>query len=347
MIGRVKHGLRRAVVHSAHALGLLSLRMRLAPKDQAAVLMYHRVLPSAMAERSWSHPGIIVTPETFDRHMRLLRTSFRVLGFDEFEQRLDAGAGFEPGSCLVTFDDGWIDTYDYAFPILQRHRIPALVFLPSAYIGSRDTFWQEHLGKLLHEIYERARLDEAFAASVRAPLQQFGLTAVLELSPAKSRAGIIELVRRRKRDVPADPFACVRALAPFTDGRPAEVDSFVTWDQVREMRDAGITFGAHSHTHRQLTALPMSEVRDEIARSRQVIEDALGQRPRCFSFPNGDTNDAVLDEIRQSGFPVAFATASGPVTAGSDRHALQRLNIHESVTDDDPMFLARVVGAFN
>src|SRR3712207_6828381 len=82
-----------------------SLRIwtRLALNDKAVVLTYHRVLSEDDAARTWSRPGIVVTRDTFEQHLRLLSQYFRVLSLEAFLERLDAARGFDEPSCLITF----------------------------------------------------------------------------------------------------------------------------------------------------------------------------------------------------------------------------------------------------
>ena len=103
-------------------------------RNGAIVLMYHRVLPEDRAAQSFSHPGIVVTPATFERQMALLKREFRPLSLQDFLGHMEARIPFPDGACLVTFDDGWIDNHDYALPILRRHGVPAVVFVATDYI---------------------------------------------------------------------------------------------------------------------------------------------------------------------------------------------------------------------
>jgi peptidoglycan/xylan/chitin deacetylase (PgdA/CDA1 family) len=340
-------GVKRMIVHGLHATGLLHMWKRRALKRRAVVLMYHRVLPQHAMPLTWSHRGIVVTPETFAEQMRFLRTHFRVLSPAEFEARLTAGDAFDDGSCLVTFDDGWLDTFTHALPVLRQYQIPALVFLPSAYIGTGAMFWQERLGALLHTLWRKAQGDVEFAARIRPRLEEFGLASVLTQPAATVRDHIVEQVRARKAGNSADPFVPVRALADFVgdDAAPHGVDRFMDWEQVRAMGRDGIAFGVHGDTHRQLTALTAADVQFEFETCKRALEEALGTRPTTVSYPNGDCNETVVDAARREAFSVGFTTQPGRVDAHANRLLVRRVNIHEDTTRTMPMFLAKLVGA--
>jgi peptidoglycan/xylan/chitin deacetylase (PgdA/CDA1 family) len=346
MTATLRYRAKWILVHLLYVTGILSLWASVALRRRAVVLMYHRVLPKESLTHTWSHPAIIVTCDTFDRHMQYVRERFRVVSASEFQSCLEAGGTFQKASCLVTFDDGWIDTYTHAFPILRRHRIPALVFLPSAYIGTGQVFWQERLGALLFELWHLARNDEQFAALARPRLAEFGLASILDVEEADVRREIITVVRRRKEGHLDDPFAPVRALSPLVGSNAVSdnLDQFMNWDQVQAMRQAGIAFGAHGDSHRQLTAVTGVDLRREVQVSREVLQASTGEAPATFSYPNGDWNPAVAEEVRRHSFAIAFATRPGRVGTDADRFAVGRINIHEAAANSVPLFLAKIVG---
>ena len=113
---------RSAVAHGLYYSGVLGLWCRVSLRRRAVVLTYHRVLPDDAVARTWSHPGIVVTRHTFDTHVRTLKRFFRVLSLDEFLDGLERADGFAGPSCLITFDDGWRDTYTEAWPVLPPAR---------------------------------------------------------------------------------------------------------------------------------------------------------------------------------------------------------------------------------
>ena len=134
---RLKYSIKWTLAQAMYRLGLLHLWKWMRLRNRAVVLTYHRVLQKDDAAATWSHPAIIVRRTTFEKHMATLRRTFRVLSLAEFETALRDGSGFDAPSCLITFDDGWRDTYTEAWPVLKQFGLSAVVFLPVRYIGSR------------------------------------------------------------------------------------------------------------------------------------------------------------------------------------------------------------------
>jgi hypothetical protein len=115
--------------------------------------MYHRVIPREDMSRA-VQAGMVVEPDTLDMHLKYLRDNFDIIPLSDLaSDRRDNSPGPRARpACVLTFDDGWRDFYDHAYPILQKHQAPATVFLPTDYIGTNRWFWTDRLGHLLDRV---------------------------------------------------------------------------------------------------------------------------------------------------------------------------------------------------
>lgn len=109
---------------------------------------------------------------------------------------------------------------------------------------------------------------------------------------------------------------------PEMSGRP-----MLSWREVDEMGKAGLSFGAHTLTHPDLTRLSPGRAEDEVAGSKASIEERLGAPVRAFAYPFG-RYDATTREIVRRHFECACSDRLGLVSAGSDIHALERVDAH-------------------
>jgi peptidoglycan/xylan/chitin deacetylase (PgdA/CDA1 family) len=337
---------KRGVSAALHASGLMLLAQRAAARHKAIVLTYHRVLSAEDRRQSWSDGAIIVSRDTFAWQMAALRRWFNVVSLAEFLAQFQSGRPFEPGTCLVTFDDGWSDTYTNAWPILQRHGIPATVFLPVDFIGSPHVFWQEELGAQLAAICDEAHDDPLRAGRLRTALEPYGLAPALDPPRSATRAAAMRLVRARKQ-LAGWPIDEVRRMLDDLRGRAPALpacDRFATWEEVTEMAAGGVCFGGHGASHRVLTTLGPHELEADVERCRTVLTTRVPGAADVFCYPNGDHDAAVVAAVQRHGFRLGFSTRRGFVSSADAPFALARLNVHEDMTDSVPMFRARLAG---
>jgi peptidoglycan/xylan/chitin deacetylase (PgdA/CDA1 family) len=308
-------------------------------RRDAVVLAYHRVLPPA--SDSYSHAGISVLPDTFDRQMAFLAQHFRPLTQTQFESRLSESC-FDKRSCLVTFDDGWQDNVAHALPVLQRHQVPAIVFVATGLIGTSETFWQERLTRLL--------CAAALAGSnCAALLSEFGFHPDQSMDRMRLRAAAREFVTALKTQDPAVPKQMIERIRAALAGAPAVddlgADRFMSWDDLRTLQDSGlVSIGSHSHSHTRLTTLGYEGARAELERSRQMLAQHGFTEVAACAYPNGDVTDPVEAAATDAGFVLGFGTRTGLVRHRTEAMHLKRVNIHEADSSSNPEFLYRLLG---
>lgn len=140
-------------------------------------------------------------------------------------------------------------------------------------------------------------------------LQDYGMTATIFLT-----------VGERRRLKPGERL-------PSLEGR-----SMLSWKKIQEMKQCGITFGAHTLTHPDLTHLPQEQIETEICDSKAVIENNLSTPVSCFAYPYGRYDDRIRELARRY-FACACSDKLGFITAESDLYALKRVDTYYLRTD--------------
>lgn len=307
--------------------------------------MYHRVLPPDRRAQSFSTSAIVVTPTTFDRHLRFLKKYFRPLSATELLEYLRAGRALPSRSCLITFDDGWHDNLLHAAPVLRQHGFPSLIFVATDHVGLQGGFWQERMARLIYLGYiHRRLLDPVFRQLDAANLEHL---SEAEARPA-IRAVIDEIKNKRVRDAERIVEELEISLAehlPSNDLHQSGEDQFLTWDQMRVLQETSmVEFGSHACSHAPLTSLPVENASEELRRSKAVLEATLNREVRYFAYPNGDCNANVEALVRAAGYQLAFTTKHGAVDCQKPLLRLGRVSIHEAAAHNHAMLLARIVG---
>jgi len=111
--------------------------------------------------------------------------------------------------------------------------------------------------------------------------------------------------------------------------------NYLNWDQIRELRDEGVSIGAHSHSHFHMSDLSIDEVRKEIEISNNIFLKELGSIPSLFAFPYGEASEEIINLLKEYKFKVAFGQHSGVINETSNLYYLPRFSLNERYGDID------------
>jgi peptidoglycan/xylan/chitin deacetylase (PgdA/CDA1 family) len=305
------------VARTGARAGLVDLLLRVADggagtaRTRFQILLYHRVNDDR-------HPFFGGLPTAaFGAQMSALAKWFRVLPLAEIVERA-AKDDLPPRALAITFDDGYRDNYENAFPVLRRLRLPATIFLTTDFIGTERTLWHDRLA----------------GAVTRTTLRSAACSGLaLDFTSRIGRRDAFRALAGRLRSLPNDEklrelTAIETLLEPTGRGSGDALPRIMLdWDEVRAMSREGIAFGAHTATHAILTRIPLPEARAEIERSRDAVRANVGCDTTLFAYPNGregDFNPSIQTLVREAGFKAAVSTVWGGNTARTDRFALRR-----------------------
>ena len=346
LLSRLKDMLKLILAYSMYLTGILHLYKKLILRGKAVVIMYHRVLTSDEAERTYSHEAIIVNDKLFEKQLAFLKKHFNVIDAIEFVHTIQSGSSFENAACLITFDDGWIDNYLNAYPLLNKYGVSAVIFLSTDYIGYKGLFWQERVRRQLNKMYEIVEEDHGELKRFRETLAEVDLDYLLGL-PKNRRKQEIERQISDMKALSADERNVLLNVLDSTRGRNTRdqtVDRFLDWEQVQEMTTDGIQFCPHGASHLILKGVSAVEVRAEVNSAREVIRSRLGVPTLMFSYPNGEFDDNAIDILKEQDVHYAFTANRGFIRKGSCILTLPRINIHDSNSKNMPMFLCTILG---
>jgi peptidoglycan/xylan/chitin deacetylase (PgdA/CDA1 family) len=249
---------------------------RLTPRDALLVVMFHRVLPDSDPRHASADPEYTVSLSAFEAFLDFLGRDFTPVSPRMLEQALAGVTPLPPRPVLVTFDDGWQDTAQYAAPALAARAIPSLVFVTSGALGQDQTLWRDAAG-----ILSRA-----------------GLLAV-PAQPGASVEAWLETVAAPERE------ALLRsALEKAPQLRPLMMDAAA----LQGLADSAMDVGAHGVSH---TPLPEAQPpAEEFQDSKSVLERLTGRTVSGFAFPHGRYNPPLLAQGFAAGFKFLFTSDS-------------------------------------
>jgi len=341
-----KRFLRVSIAYILYYTGILNLLLNSKLKNKAVVLMYHRILDKDEISKSYSQNGIIVSKETFADQMRFLQENLNVISLADTIQNLTTKTPFQSKSCLVTFDDGWKDNFYNAYPILQKNNIPAVIFLPTDFIGSGRHFWQERLSRLLIRLNQDCTKDINYRDRVFKAFQNDGLNRIFSSNQNEVKENLAPFISKKKKQgltIVDDLIERLEDFLEFSSDTQDPNNDFMNWNEIKTIYSNAIEIGSHGKNHTILTETGV-DLDKELLESKTVIESQLNTTINSFSYPNGDCTKTITESVKQYSYDVAFGTEQGFVTHADNPYTLKRINIHEDMTSSMPMFLARIIG---
>lgn len=312
---RALEGLSRSYELRRDAKRSVLPRWRRVSTAKFAILCYHRIGTGGIPLYS------SLPPEVFEAQMRFLRKRYEIVSLTELCERL-ADPGAKGQAVAVTFDDGYRDLYTQALPVLRAYQVPATIYLTVGAIETGQVSWYDRVflalqvcpGDTLH-----LELDKPCRFELPSPAARF--RAALEIVGSMRR-----LPDERRRE-------CCAALERHIPLPPEEmVDRMLTWDQIQTMQRAGLAFGSHSLTHPVLSRVAPARMESELRKSKQVLEERIGQPVKDFAYPFGQRADcgALAGEpFARLGYRSAATTIWGINRGGANPYALRRVQIGE------------------
>lgn len=125
-----------------------------------------------------------------------------------------------------------------------------------------------------------------------------------------------------------------------TDAVDQRLPDYMTWDQIRELRDAGVTIGSQTATHLHMPYSSAKANVADLAKSNERFKAELGSAPKLFAYPYGEASNAVKKYVRDAGFIGAFGQHSGVIYHGGDNFYMPRFALNEHYGDMDRFRLA-------
>lgn len=335
-ISRVKRPIRRALDRHA-ARGALRRWSKL--RDSLLVLSYHRVLPRDFDELSIVEPGMFVNDETFEMHLTEILKNFEPVSLAEWLRRREEGKQLPERACAVTFDDGWRDNYEFAFPILRKLSIPATIFVVSALVGTDYSFWPERLARRLRSTVHGG---DPCTDWLNRLIRDSGVGHRDLDSESLSR--VIATAKRETDSIIEDHLNKLDDVCGLVQRRSGR--DLANWSELNEMADSGlITIGSHTRHHvRMRQNMLADQLHEEIVASRDEVEGQIGCPVELFCFPNGDMTVTSVDLVEKT-YVGACTTERGWTSRATSAHAIPRVPMHEDRSATRDAFVSRLVGA--
>jgi peptidoglycan/xylan/chitin deacetylase (PgdA/CDA1 family) len=311
---------------------------RLLNPKALTVLNYHRIDDPFRPGFNTFKLNVSATPESFSQQMAYVKKNYNAITCEHLAAWLDGKIDLPPRALIITFDDGYYDNLAHALPVLKANNLPSVIFLTTDFMGASAPFYWDFVAYCFlftrrdHADLPAMGLQSWNDESTRDAVMHRWIESVKILPEAEKQQAIQDIADILDVSVPAKAF----------------FDLYLTWDQVRELSQSGVEFGAHTASHPILTRISIEQVREELEKSKKRIEEEIKKPVISFAYPNGQGGDfspQVIDAVSKAGIKVAFSLLPGPTRYSTVRkNPLQIRRIFLGYHDTFPRFVAKVAG---
>jgi len=301
-------------------------------KNKLSILIYHRVRENVDALTPYD-----LGVNAFERQMKLISRYFDVVTVSEGIRKIRENDISRP-TVAITFDDGYVEQYDIALPILNKYGLKASFYVTTGYFDG-GMMWNDYVVESFRNI------DSGNKNSIDLTEIGFGCHSVSSIT--EKRLTLNKLLIFLKRMHPSKRDEAVDIITSIMGGR-SEANLMLSQQQIRNMANAGMEIGCHTKMHPILTSLSDNEVIDEIAGSKAILEEILEKPVHYFAYPNGKPYEDYMPEhieiVKDLGFYGALSTAKGVATGESDFFQLPRFTPWD---DGQFKFMLRLIGNYS
>ena len=225
-------------------------------KGKGAILNYHRVLPSNKIDNSLVN--ISVSTDNFINQLNYLKKNFNIISLDELLLHLKSKSN--EFKIAITFDDGYADNLNYAYPILEKFNVPATIYIITKFINNKSIPWWI---KLDYFIKNQKKI-----ASTKKKLFNFYKNKLLSSDQLAIDKNVLSILGKNNK---------LKCNKIFLEQKEIQYLS----------KQKLITIGSHSHSHYNFSQLTEELTLSEFKTSKSILEKIINKRILHFSYPYG------------------------------------------------------------
>lgn len=302
----------RGLIANVLARSPVPLLVRRRHRRQLTVLMFHG-FADGVQESFENLESKHLDVRKWESFTGWLAKRYRVLPLSKAVACLEQGKSLPDYSVCLTMDDGFRSTHDLAYPVLQKHQVPATIYLATEFVHEKKPIW----------------VDRVSYSLVQAGRSLAELRAAKKDLKHSSQDDIV----RRVEEIEASTGH--RLPARVDDPTLPATQRSLDWDQIVRMKASGLVeFGSHTHSHRILGRCSTAVAQEELRSSKAIIESHLEGPCDHFCYPNGtpgDFTEGTEKLVRAAGYRSSVTTVPGWNEAKASPLGLRRLGVNNAL----------------
>lgn len=296
--------------------------LTLAEHRQTLIVMFHGVVPEVNFSFSTNHLSVV----SFERQIQYLKKNFKVIKLQEAFDLNRTGRKQEDLSVVITFDDGYANNFEYAFPILKKYNVPATIFTVTSHlIDPRFVLWYDFVDFSKNIVPLQFFIDRVVTTK--------GADDADNIKTWNDLKTLLKSFTQQEKEsmLSVDELLKQRILADV----PKEFFQLLNTQQMKVMVDSGlIEMGSHTHSHPNLDILKMEDAKYELEHSKRILQTELNYEVTSIAFPDGAYNEKVKELSLGAGYKNLLAVDYKLPSDKSDINILPRYCISNTTTSE-------------
>ncbi len=300
-------------------------------RNKAIIIMYHGICENDF-DILVDYDERQLSKSSFRKQLRYLqRKGFSFISMTELINKMNNG-GKLGKSVVLTFDDGFQNIINNAYPIIREFKAKGCLYLISGLTGTDQLLWTDYVETVI-----RNQGTDSIVFHFKGQIIKYNPKT------KKSREQTMKDIKAKLRTL--SNKGRFEHLAQFNSTKLTDIPEefkIINWEQIGELDPEIMEIGNHSRSHPNCDVLTSDEeLEEEIFLSKKEIEDKIGRPVKHFCYPSGSYNKGVSEKVRQSGCQSAVTINMGFVDNNSDLFQLNRITPDESFI----LFKTRISGS--
>ena len=250
-------------------------------KGKGAILVYHRVVKDEEIEEDLEL-GLTVSCSNFEKHIKEIKSKYKICSMDEFVRNLKKKNN--EFMVAITFDDGYKDNLYQALPILTKYEAPASIYVTTRFLNQEVDIWWYELGEVIQNRTE-----------INFQYKEKKFNFLLDNKKRKFLAyqNLMKLFKSLKIDAQNE------LMEKITNTKKRKNYSHICLNSEEILmleKNPLITINSHGHNHQNLKILSDDEVKYEITKSLEVLENLINRKVKHFAYPFGGKDQVSTRE---------------------------------------------------
>jgi len=248
-------------------------------KNRIPILLFHRI--SDIKDNFWEPLPV----KYFDKLIKFISKHYDIITIDYLLENKSKNL---KNKCIITFDDGYKDFLENAYPILQKYNIKSTLFVTVNPVNTNSLIWTSELNKAIENTTKNT-LELTFNNK----LNKYNISNTLQKQ--KVVFNLLQILKNISNKEQNKIISQIKTKLNYT--KPDNIN-FLNWNDINKLKTQ-VNIQSHSLTHSFMTTLTDNELDEELIMSKKILSDKTNTNIKYFSYPIGDYNNNVIEKTKK------------------------------------------------